>query len=147
MIAAAVIIGIGQALLGGKPGVPRVVRRSLLTPRETAFWHILRDAAEPLHVAPQVAMNALLNAESGLDKKRWRTTRNSFQSKVVDFALVDDRGMAMLLIELDDRTHSATKDIARDRMTARAGYRTLRVNGREATNRAALRDAIAEALR
>ena len=135
---------IGEGRRGS--GVPRVARRALMTQREIAFWHRLRQAADPLYVAPQVAMNALLNAERGLDKQQWGRTRNQFQNKVVDYALVDDDGTVRLLVELDDRTHIAEKDDKRDRMTARAGYFTLRVNGAPARDADLLRQAVQDAL-
>ena len=145
VVGAVVVFGVANVVLGqGRGGVPRVVARELLTPREIAFWRLLRGVAEPYHVAPQVAMNALLNAEPGLDPKRRQGTRNRFDRNVVDFALIDDDGSVRLLIELDDRTHRSDRDAARDRMTERAGYSTLRVNGREAREPHLLAAAIAD---
>ena len=50
----------------------------------------------------------------------------------MDFVLFDDAGVAQLIVELDDSTHKAEKDSARDKLTAGAGYETLRVRMREA---------------
>jgi very-short-patch-repair endonuclease len=36
-------------------------------------------------------------------------------------------GSVVMLIELDDRTHRADQDARRDKMTAAAGYSTLRL--------------------
>lgn len=127
-------------------GEANVVARNLMPPREIEFWRVLRQAAGPLHVAPQVAMNALLNAAPGMDRKRTLVTRNRFDRKVVDFVLVDDWGGVRLLIELNDRTHVGDRDAKRDRMTARARYATLRVSGREARDAGLLTLAIAEKL-
>lgn len=126
--------------------VPTVIRRALMTEREIGFWHRLRQSAKPLHVVPQVAMNALLDADHGLNKWDTYRTRDQFQNKVVDFALVDDESTVQLLVELDDRTHVAEKDDKRDRMTARAGYCTLRITGAPANDVRLLRQAIFEAL-
>jgi very-short-patch-repair endonuclease len=145
-----VVVVVGNLLFGvfgGRSrGVPQVVRRPLMTPREIEFWHLLRRAAGQFHVAPQVAMNALLNADRGLDASRRQRTRNQFQSKVVDFALVDDSGLVQLLIELDDRSHLADKDATRDRMTRQAGYRTLRVTGRTARDIDLLAESVRHAI-
>ncbi len=47
---------------------------------------------------------------------------------VCDF-LLEDRasGAIIAIVELDDRTHNARQDAERDRMTARAGYTTIRL--------------------
>jgi len=129
-------------------GEAPVVAKPLLTDFEVSFWHVLRSVAGPYHVAPQVAMNALLNAAPGIGHGRWWSTRNQFDKKVVDFALVDDHGRVRLLIELDDWTHLAKvdSDARRDRMTGRAGYTTLRVRGREAREPDQLALAIAGAI-
>lgn len=109
-----------------------VQSRPLMTASEAAFWKLLITAVAPLHVAPQVAMGALLDARKGLDRSTLQGARNSFQSKIVDFVIVDDAGVVRLLVELDDRTHSAEKDAKRDAMTSAAGYRTMRVQGQAA---------------
>jgi very-short-patch-repair endonuclease len=38
-----------------------------------------------------------------------------------------DNAEVIALVELDDRTHRASKDAARDAMTAAAGYQTIRI--------------------
>ncbi|MGI4880611.1 MAG: DUF2726 domain-containing protein [Janthinobacterium lividum] len=146
LIALFVLVVLASVIGPSRNGEANVVARDLMTPREVEFWRVLRHAAGPLHVAPQVAMNALLNAAPGMDRRRSLTTRNRFDRKVVDFALVDDWGGVRLLVELDDRTHVADRDAKRDRMTARAGYTTLRVSGREARDAGLLTVAIAEKL-
>jgi len=139
-----VVIVLTRLIGSHRGGEANVVARDLMTPREVEFWRLLRAVAEPYHVAPQVAMNALLKVAPGMDRKRSLGSRNSFDRKYVDFALVDERGSVRLLIELDDRTHNADRDASRDRMTAQAGYSTLRINGRAAHNSDLLKSAIAE---
>ncbi len=128
-----------------RKGLP-IRAKPLMTDRETQFWRLLRDAAEPLHVAPQVALAALITTERGLDRSDGQQARNRFSQKIVDFVLVDDDGAARLIVELDDRTHLAAKDAARDAMTRRAGYQTLRVNGVAARDIHLLKAALDEAL-
>lgn len=66
--------------------------------------------------------------------------------RIVDFVLVDDDGTVRLLVELDDRLHNRRRDAARDRDTAAAGYRTLRVEGVIGRDAALLTAAIDDAL-
>ena len=145
-----VVIIVGGVLLpllqSGGGGVPRVRSRPLMTDREVSFWRLLRQAADPLHIAPQVAMGALLRADVLAGQAKARSIRNRFDRKIVDFVLVDDAGRVVLLVELDDRLHDTARDVARDRMTARAGYVTLRINGVTARDPALLRAAIDAAL-
>ena len=108
---------------------PAIVVRPLMTDREIGFWRTLRAAAHPLHVAPQVAMGALIDIERGVSPSARTTARNAFDRQVVDFVLIDDVGQVRLLVELDDRTHSSERDEARDWRTAQAGYLTLRISG------------------
>ena len=60
------------------------------------------------------------------------TTPHAAHALRVDY-VVEDRasGRIMLLIELDDRTHNASKDRDRDQLTARAGYTTVRLPASE----------------
>jgi hypothetical protein len=139
-----VLIVLSSLVGARRGGEANVVARDLMTAREIEFWRMLRRVADPYHVAPQVAMSALLKAAPGMDPKHSLGTRNRFDRKYVDFALVDERGSVRLLIELDDRTHLTDKDATRDRMTARAGYTTLRVTGRAAREPGLLASAIAD---
>lgn len=143
-----VIAIVAAALLGGPAGrrLPRVAAKPLMTGNEIRFWRLLRPAAAPLHVAPQVAMGALLKVAGSSDRRDWRSARNRFDRKVVDFALIDDNGDVQLLVELDDRMHDQARDRQRDSMTAQAGYRTLRVQGVVARDATLLREAVDAAL-
>lgn len=120
----------------GEPQSP-FVSKPLLTRHELAFYEKLVEAAERIGAAgvfPQVAMGALLDARKGLDPQVWRTTRNRFDRKIVDFVVVDEDMDVMTIVELDDRTHENDKDRARDAMTSAAGYRTARFrNGHRIT--------------
>lgn len=136
----ALLFLVGAAVLlkaGGKKQV-HVQRKDLMTKNELAFWRLLVPAVAPLHVGPQVAMSALVTTANGLNQSARTTARNSFDRKCVDFVLFDDAGVVQLVVELDDATHNADRDGARDRMTEQAGYRTLRVRRREVASSDAL---------
>ena len=143
------LIVIAAAVLLGGPvsrRLPRVAAKPLMTGNEIRFWRLLRPAAAPMHVAPQVSMGALLKVAGSADRRDWRSARNRFDRKVVDFALVDEEGRVQLLVELDDRMHDHARDRQRDLMTAQAGYRTLRVQGIVARDATLLREAVDGAL-
>jgi very-short-patch-repair endonuclease len=132
LIIVVLVVGLGAWLLraagGGKRQSP-FVAKPLLTRHETAFFMKLTDAAQRVGAAgvfPQVAMGALLDARKGLESKEFRQTRNRFDRKIVDFVVVDDKMEVMAIVELDDWSHKAEKDQARDAMTAAAGYKTAR---------------------
>lgn len=131
--------------LGGNR-VPQVRAKPMMTLNEIAFWQLLRRAAAPLLVCPQVGMNALLTTERGMDGKARQATRNRFMSKIVDFVLIENDGTVRLIVELDDSTHDAARDKKRDLMTARAGYTTLRIRRPDSQNVAEIKRLVADAL-
>lgn len=122
-----VLLVVLGALFGAGNGKPKFSKKRFLSESEARVLTLL-EAALPQHrVMAQVAMGALLNAAEA-DKKRARATRNQFAQKIVDFAVVTrDTAEVIALVELDDRTHRASKDAARDTMAAAAGYQTIRI--------------------
>ena len=133
----------GLAANRGEPA--RFKRREMMTAAEIAFWHILRDAVTPWHVAPQVSMGALLSSVASSRAER-QGACNRFSQKMVDFVLLDEDGHVRLLVELDDRSHKPERDAKRDRMTTMAGYKTFRVTGKLTRDPVALRTALDAAL-
>jgi len=102
--------------------------KPLLTANEKEFFARLDEAVPEYLIQSQVAMGALMNGRHAEGKDF--ATRSTFDRKIVDFALLDEKLDVVLLIELDDRTHNAGKDAARDAMTRQAGYATLRFESR-----------------
>jgi very-short-patch-repair endonuclease len=102
--------------------------KPLLTANEKEFFARLDEAVPEYLIQSQVAMGALMNGTHAEGKDF--ATRSTFDRKIVDFVLLDDKLDVVLLIELDDRTHKASKDTARDAMTRQAGYATLRFESR-----------------
>ena len=151
VIVAVIVMAVANALLDGAKRSPRgrggarIGRKPLMTDSEQIFWHVLRHAAAPLHVAPQVSMGALLRAVGG-DQSANTATRNQYDRKIVDFVLFDDDGFVHLLVELDDPTHRVERDSARDARTDAAGYTTLRIRNREARSVAMLAGRLAAAV-
>ena len=118
----------------------------LMTKRERIVCEMIERAVPTARVHPQVSMGAILRPKAGLDRSRSTSVRNRFSSKREDFVLeYRVSGEIIAIVELDDRTHSRAADKQRDRMTARAGYLTIRLSPIRHTF-ATVRQAITEGL-
>ena len=118
--------------------------KPLLTSNELEFLGRLEAAAPELRMLAQVSMGALMDPNvSSSKRKAYMAQRSRISQKVVDFVAMErSAGRVIALIELDDRTHVASKDAARDAMTASAGYRTLRFTSRAKPDAAQIRAAL-----
>ena len=91
-----------------------------MTENEREFYGRLRSALPDLHICPQVAMGALLDAPTARG-------RNPFSQKIVDYVLYEPlSGRVVAIVELDDASHDGVRDALRDEMLIGAGYRVLR---------------------
>ena len=114
--------------LGSNGAPPPPIAKPFLTRREMAMLGALEQVLPMYRVHAQVAMGALLKATPRLGRRSSPADRNSFAQKIIDFLIFDPAtGRVVALGELDDRNHDAVKDRARDQMTARAGYETIRI--------------------
>lgn len=115
----------------GRP-VPQFRPLALMTPAERRVIAFIEQALPQARVHAQVSMGAIMQPGRMLAPREATIARNRFSSKRVDFVVEDrDRGKILALIELDDRTHSAGNDAWRDRLTASAGYCTIRLPAHE----------------
>lgn len=106
----------------------RLERRPLLTKAELELLAILRAALPSRLIGCQVSMGALLQPRRGIGRRAASLARNKISQKVVDFAVIDPAtGVVEALIELDDSTHDARRDAARDRLLAQGRYRVIRI--------------------
>ncbi len=125
------LIALGWSRLSGsftsqQPLPP--VARPFMTQREQAMLAALEHVLPMYRIHAQVAMGALLKVPSVPGRRVIPADWNPFARKIVDFVVEDPTtGRVIALIEIDDRSHDAEKDRERDAMTARAGYRTLRI--------------------
>lgn len=130
-IALLILLFVGLALLKGLAGsnsAPKPVSKPFLTKREQAMLIALEQALPHCRIHAQVAMGALLKAPANPLRKSRPSDRNAFSQKIVDFVAQDRASGAILaLIEVDDYSHNAARDRARDAMTSHAGYRTVRI--------------------
>lgn len=124
--AAAIIVVI---LMPAKQRQGAYRRRPLMTPNEVEFYGRISRALVDLHVCPQVAMHALIEPTSMNSKTHLADFRRVSQ-KIVDYAIFDLQWALVAIIELDDRTHLASRDAIRDGFTGSAGICTLRYQSR-----------------
>jgi hypothetical protein len=108
----------------------RFAQKKLVTANEREFFFRLRDALPGYLVFPQVAMGALLATAAAADGTERLGARAKFAQKIVDYVVCSSNLEVICLVELDDRTHNVARDVARDAMTAQAGYRTVRFESR-----------------
>ena len=145
----AFVLGIGVlalvvAAVGKGASAASFKAKPLLTANELEFLGRLEAAAPELRMLAQISMGALMQpAVASSNRKAYMSQRGRIAQKVVDFVAMErSTGTVIALIELDDRTHVASKDTARDAMTASAGYRTLRFESRAKPDTAQIRAAL-----
>lgn len=103
--------------------------RRVMTEHELVLYEKLKYVLKSTKydVLSQVSMAAVMDVRSGLEKNHRQGARNRFDRKIIDFVIIDEKGNAKLLIELDDYSHIASRDAERDRLTGSAGLKTERL--------------------
>lgn len=112
--------------------------RKLMTENELEFFGRLVSALPDHYVFPQVAMSALLEAASS-DRKKSHSDRLRIAQQRADYIVCTRSCDLVAVIELDDRTHSTTKDQLRDSRLEQAGIRTVRFQSRSKPTANAIR--------
>lgn len=116
-------------------------RRKLMTANEMEFFGRLLVALPDHFVFPQVAMSAIIEASSS-DQKKAHSDRLRIAQQRVDYLVADSDGEIVVVVELDDKTHSAEKDRVRDQRLLQAGIKTVRFQSRNKPTPDAIRAAI-----
>ncbi|MES2898669.1 MAG: DUF2726 domain-containing protein [Pseudomonadota bacterium] len=140
VIVAIIAVVLTVALKGarGKERAGAYRRRKLMTDNELEFFGRLVSALPDHYIFPQVAMSALLEAASS-DKRKSHSDRLRIAQQRADY-IVCTKGCDMVaVIELDDRTHSTTRDQVRDSRLEQAGIRTVRFQSRSKPTADAIR--------
>ena len=146
-VLAILVIGLGLLAAARSSSNLSVVPRRLMTAREREAMPLIEAAVPHCRVHAQVAMGALIDSRKGLSRKEGTAVRNRFDRKRVDFVLEErSSGDVLALVELDDRTHNAAKDRARDEITSAAGYLTIRLGAGKRVDQASVREEIAAGL-
>jgi hypothetical protein len=105
-------------------------RRKLMTDNEEEFFGRLVVALPDHYIFTQVAMSALLDTASS-DKRKAHGDRLRIAQQRVDYVVCTRSCEVVAVVELDDRTHSHTKDQLRDARLEQAGIRTVRFQTRQ----------------
>lgn len=123
-----VVHRVGSTLKNRWLGKQGLKPKQLLTGNEVHFYHLLQKAVGPQWVVfPQVSMGALMDTTLQPAHPRFWDARSEFAAKICDFVVCDAKSLKPhLVVELDDRMHDFGKDAGRDKLMARAGYRTVR---------------------
>lgn len=110
-------------------------KKYILTNNEYNFYKNLKNIAKKYNVQilAKVRLADLIDVKKGkYNAKQWGYYFNRIKSKHIDFVLVDDMKVIML-IELDDRTHQRQDRINRDdfidMVTSNCGYELIHTLG------------------
>ena len=137
----AVTLMFAMKRLQGKGRTGAYRRRKLMTENELEFFGRLVSALPDHYVFPQVAMSALIEAASS-DRKKSHGDRLRIAQQRADYIVCTRSCDLVAVIELDDRTHSTTKDQLRDSRLEQAGIQTVRFQSRSKPTANAIRIAI-----
>ncbi len=115
-----------------KAWLSHIRKKPLLTGNEAEFFRRLKRALPAYEVFPQVSFAAILTDDNKLSSKaRWHV-RAKFDRKIADFVICDRHTLNIVaLVELDDRTHTASADRQRDALTKAGGYQTMRFQSKQ----------------
>jgi hypothetical protein len=101
---------------------------SLMSESEIRFFRVLQMAVPNDLVFPQVGMAAVVRPIYLGADSRYVPAFSTISQKRIDFVVCNRASMVVrCLVELDDSSHDARRDQLRDAITAKAGYRTIRV--------------------
>ena len=100
--------------------------KPLMTENEIEFFGRLKAALPNHHIFAQVSLGALIQPVLKEDDENFWKVRNTFSQKIADYIVCDSKMKVVSIIELDDRTHDAENDKARDEIARQAGYKTIR---------------------
>lgn len=104
--------------------------KRLLTQNETEFFQRLRSALPDFYIFPQVAFRAIVRPAARSNTRAYTRQLAKIGSKHCDFLICNPQLEVLAIVELDDRTHVASKDAVRDALTAQVGYTTIRYESR-----------------
>jgi very-short-patch-repair endonuclease len=139
-IALVVFVIAAASKKSGRSPSPKFQAQAILTQNETEFFQRLRRALPEEYIFPQVAMSALIRPVS-TGKARLQDFGRISQKRV-DYAVYTPNLQIVAVVELDDRTHNAARDSARDAYLLSAGVRTVRFQSSSKPNVRQIRDAV-----
>lgn len=116
-------------------------KKYLLTKNEYSFLQKLKSVAKEnnLNILCKIRLADLIEPLPNKNKSEWYTEFNKIKSKHIDFVLVTENMKVVMLIELEDSSHSKSDRIERDNFInstlKQVGYNLICVyNNSEAVN-------------
>ncbi len=113
------------------------MKKPLSEPEQVLYFR-LRAALPECEVLAQVAFSRFLEISGG-DKAQRFGTLQTINKKSADYLVCLKDFTIVAVVELDDSTHTRTRDDARDAMLDSAGIKTLRWNVRAMPSEAEIR--------
>lgn len=96
---------------------PYQLNERLFSPAERSFYGVLTQAVKnDAVVFGKVRVADILSPSSGLSRSRWQIAFNRISSKHFDFVVCSPSTLSILaVVELDDKSHSRSSRVERDR--------------------------------
>lgn len=118
-----------------KPAFCAYQRKKILTKNEYYFYTKLKKVTNKynLQILTKIRLADLIEVKQySINRNEWGTYFNKIKAKHIDFAIVDDMKV-LLIIELDDQSHNNIERIERDKfvddnLTA-CGYKIVHTRG------------------
>lgn len=118
-----------------KPAFCAYQRKKILTKNEYYFYTKLKEVTNKynLQILTKIRLADLIEVKTySINRNEWGTYFNKIKAKHIDFAIVDDMKV-LLIIELDDQSHNNIERIERDKfvddnLTA-CGYKIVHTRG------------------
>lgn len=118
-----------------KPAFCAYQRKKILTKNEYYFYTKLKEVTNKynLQILTKIRLADLIEVKPySINRNEWGTNFNKIKAKHIDFAIVDDMKV-LLIIELDDQSHNNIERIERDKfvddnLTA-CGYKIVHTRG------------------
>ncbi|WP_341744661.1 DUF2726 domain-containing protein [Azonexus hydrophilus] len=114
-------------------------RKRLMTSNELEFFQRIRAAVPEFYIFPQVALRAFIEPPAARGSSAFMRQLKFIGSKHCDYLICDSNLSIVGIIELDDRSHNASLDAIRDKMTKSVGVSTLRYESARRPNPAKIR--------
>jgi hypothetical protein len=107
---------------------------------QVAYWRLKEACGADKVVLSQVAFSSFIKTK-GRDKAA-RSGYARARQKVADFVICNKDFSIIAIVEVDDSTHSAEKDKARDAITESAGIPTFRIEAKKLPSAEELKEAM-----
>jgi len=155
VIVGIVVLKVLGALVGGRHRELEYLyasKKTMLSPAERSFYGVLRQALpDTIEILAKVRVADVMSPAKGLDRSRWQRAFNRISAKHFDFVLCGSSDFAIIAaVELDDKSHRASKRQARDtfldQAAEHAGLTLHRIPARAAYSVSQLREQICTGL-